>query len=180
MVGEPVLDWLDSFRAGRDRPAVPFRKWALARFFFAMNHLQSDIETRIAETDPDIEVLLVEQSGSTLRVYIDHPAGVSVAHCERVSRTLTDLRDNYTIEVSSPGARRPLAKPEHFRRFVGRRARVRIASGCEDLTLGGTGEQRNLTGELVGASKDEVTLAVAEGVIAIPYAAIERSHLVEE
>jgi ribosome maturation factor RimP len=46
--------------------------------------------------------------------------------------------------------------------------------------LGGSGEQRNLTGELVGASQDEVTLAVAEGVIAIPYAAIERSHLVEE
>jgi ribosome maturation factor RimP len=65
-----------------------------------MTQLQSDIETRIAETDPDIEVLLVEQAGSTLRVFIDHPAGVSVAHCERVSRTLNDLRDDYTIEVS--------------------------------------------------------------------------------
>jgi len=81
--------------------------------------------------------------------------------------------------VSSPGTRRPLAKPEHFQRFVGRRARVRIAPGCEDLMSGGS-EQRNLTGELVGASNDEVTLAVAEGVVAIPYAAIERSHLVEE
>jgi ribosome maturation factor RimP len=144
-----------------------------------MTQLQSDIETRIAETDPDIEVLLVEQAGSTLRVFIDHPAGVSVAHCERVSRTLNDLRENYTIEVSSPGSRRPLAKPEHFARFVGRRARVRIARGCEDLMSGGS-EQRNLTGELVGASNDEVTLAVADGVVAIPYAAIERSHLVEE
>jgi ribosome maturation factor RimP len=174
-----VLDWLYSFRAGQERPAVPFRKWALARFFFAMTQLQSDIETRIAETDPDIEVLLVEQAGSTLRVFIDHPAGVSVAHCERVSRTLNDLRDDYTIEVSSPGSRRPLAKPEHFARFVGRRARVRIAPGCEDLMSPGS-EQRSLTGELVGASTEEVTLAVAEGVIAIPYAAIERSHLVEE
>ncbi|HEX2703534.1 MAG TPA: ribosome maturation factor RimP [Solirubrobacteraceae bacterium] len=145
-----------------------------------MTQLQRDIETRITEADPDIEVLLVEQSGSTLRVYIDHPAGVSVAHCERVSRTLNDLREEYTIEVSSPGSRRPLAKPEHFRRFVGRRARVRIAPDREDLTLTGSGGRRNLTGELVGASKDEVTLAVPEGVIAIPYAAIERSHLVEE
>ena len=76
--------------------------------------------------------------------------------------------------MSSPGPRRPLAKPEHFRRFVGRRARVRVAAGCESFT------QRDLTGELVGASTDEVTLAVPDGVVAIPYAAIERSHLLED
>jgi ribosome maturation factor RimP len=139
-----------------------------------MNQLQSDIEARVSAADPEIDVILVEVAGPTLRVFIDHPAGVSVAHCERVTRLLDDLRESYAIEVSSPGPRRPLAKPEHFRRFVGRRARVRIAPDCE------TFEQRNLIGELVGASKDEVTLAVPEGVVAIPYAAIERSHLVEE
>jgi ribosome maturation factor RimP len=139
-----------------------------------MNQLQTEIETRVAAVEPDVEVLLVERAGDTLRVYIDHPQGVSVAHCEQVARALGELRDDYTIEVSSPGPQRPLAKPEHFRRFVGRRARVRIAPGCERF------EQRNLTGELVGASNDEVTLAVPEGVVAIPYAAIERSHLVEE
>jgi ribosome maturation factor RimP len=139
-----------------------------------MNQLQNDIETRVAAVEPAIEVLLVEHSGSTLRVFIDHPEGVSVAHCEHVARALGDLREEYTIEVTSPGPRRPLAKPEHFRRFVGRRARVRLAAGCDSF------EQRNLTGELVGASKDEVTLAVPDGVVAIPYAAIERSHLVEE
>ena len=155
-------------------PAVPYRKWALARFFFVMNQLQTDIEKRAAEVDPAIEVLLVEVSGATLRVFIDHPEGVSLAHTERVARALTELREEYSIEVSSPGPRRPLAKPEHFRRFVGRRARVRVAPGCESF------EQRNLTGELVGASKDEVTLAVPDGVVAIPYAAIERSHLLEE
>jgi ribosome maturation factor RimP len=159
---------------------VPYRKWALARFFFVMNQIQTDIETRVAAVEPDVEVLLVERSGSTLRVFIDHPAGVSVAHCERVSRALNDLREDYTIEVSSPGPRRPLAKPEHFRRFVGRRARVRIAPDCDTLKLTDTGNQRSITGELVGASKDEVTLAVPDGVVAIPYAAIERSHLVEE
>jgi ribosome maturation factor RimP len=139
-----------------------------------MNQLQNEIEKRVATVEPDVEVLLVERSGSTLRVFIDHPAGVSVVHCEKVSRVLDDLREDYTIEVSSPGPRRPLAKPEHFKRFVGRRARVRIAPGCDDFA------QRNITGELVGASQDEVTLALPEGVVAIPYAAIERSHLVEE
>jgi ribosome maturation factor RimP len=139
-----------------------------------MNQLQTEIEERVAEVDPAVEVLLVELAGSTLRVFIDHPEGVTLAHTERVARALAEARGDYTLEVSSPGPRRPLAKPEHFRRFVGRRARVRLASGCESF------EQRNLTGELVGASKDEVTLAVPDGVVAIPYAAIERSHLLEE
>jgi ribosome maturation factor RimP len=139
-----------------------------------MNQLHEDIERRVAEVDPAIEVLLVELSGSTLRVFIDHPDGVTLAHTEEVARALVELRGDHTLEVSSPGPRRPLAKPEHFRRFVGRRARVRLAPACESF------EQRNLTGELVGASKDEVTLAVPDGVVAIPYAAIERSHLLEE
>ena len=139
-----------------------------------MNQLQNEIETLVAGQEPEVEVLLVEASGATLRVFIDHPDGVTVAHCERVAKALGELSERYTIEVSSPGPRRPLAKPEHFRRFVGRRARVRIAAGCESF------EQRNLTGELVGASPDEVTLAAPHGLVAIPYTAIERSHLVEE
>jgi ribosome maturation factor RimP len=169
-----VLSSWDGFRVVAYATAVPVRKWALAHFFFVMNQIQSDIETRVAGFAPEIEVLLVERQGSTLRVFIDHPDGVSVAHCERVSKGLADLSERYTIEVSSPGPQRPLAKPEHFRRFVGRRARVRIAAGCEDFAT------RSLTGELVGASTHEVTLAAPEGVVAIPYAAIERSHLVEE
>jgi len=139
-----------------------------------MNQLQTEIEQRVAEIEPAIEVLAVERSGSTLRVFIDHPEGVTLAHTERVARALAELRGSDALEVSSPGPRRPLAKPEHFRRFVGRRARVRVAAGCESFS------QRDPNGELVGASTDEVTLAVPDGVVAIPYAAIERSHLLKD
>ena len=119
-------------------------------------------------------MLLVERSGETLRIFIDHPAGVTLALCERVTAALGDLRERYGIEVSSPGPRRPLTKPEHFQRFVGRRARVRTAPDAE------LGERGSVTGELIGATAQEVTLAVPDGVVAIPYAAIQRSHLVEE
>jgi ribosome maturation factor RimP len=139
-----------------------------------MNQFQTDIETRIAGSEPDIEVLLVERSGSTLRIFIDSPTGVTLADCERVTRSLADLRETYALEVSSPGPQRPLAKPEHFQRFVGRRARVRLARGCEQV------QQRSVIGELVSASSDSVTLAAPEGIVAIPYSAIERSHLVKE
>jgi ribosome maturation factor RimP len=149
-------------------------KWAEARFFFVMEQLQADIEQRLEAAEPQVEVLLVERSGDTLRIFIDHPDGVTLALCERVTHALGDLRESYALEVSSPGPKRPLTKPEHFQRFVGRRARVRVAA------CAGVSEPGSVVGELIGASAQEVTLAAPEGIVAIPYAAIKRSHLVEE
>jgi ribosome maturation factor RimP len=141
-----------------------------------MSSLQADIEARLAETAPDVEVLLAETVGDhTLRLFIDHPDGVSLALCERVSRLLPEVRETYALEVSSPGRKRPLTKPDHFRRFLGRRARVRLRDARDG--------HASFTGELVGATDAEVTIA-AEGnppsLIAIPYADIHRSNLVEE
>jgi ribosome maturation factor RimP len=135
--------------------------------------MQTDIEARLAQTEPDVEVLLAEVvGGSTLRLFIDHPDGVTLEICERVTRHLGDLRERYALEVSSPGTERPLSKPQHFRRFLGRRAQVRTREARDG--------HRSFTGELVGASDDEVTIAADTGVVAIPYAEIHRSHLIEE
>jgi ribosome maturation factor RimP len=137
-----------------------------------MMALQAEIEGRLASSEPDVEVLLAEVlGGRQLRVFIDHPQGVTLALCERVSADLNDLRERYSLEVSSPGAERPLTKPAHFRRFIGRRARVRTRHRRP---------RANFTGELVGVSEQEVTLAAAEGIVTIPYAEIRRSNLVEE
>ena len=149
-----------------------------------MNPLQTDIERRLAHNEPDIEVLLAEVlGGRCLRVFIDHPDGVDLAMCERVTMLLNDLRERYSLEVSSPGSERPLTKPAHFRRFVGRRARVRVRHPRTLEHGGARGEPRpvrSFTGELVGASEDEVTLAADGGVVAIPYSEIRRSNLIEE
>jgi len=141
-----------------------------------MTTLQSEIEQRLATEQPEVEVLLAEVIGAgTLRVYIDHPAGVTLALCEQVTVALADLRERYTLEVSSPGVERPLTKPDHFRRFVGRRARVRTRHPRPSSP-----GRRSFTGELVGATDSEITLAAEEGMIAIPYTEIRRSNLVEE
>src|SRR5271169_6188772 len=147
-----------------------------------MTPLQTDIERRLAQSEPAVEVLLAEVLGARcLRVYIDHPDGVTLALCERVTALLSEERERYSLEVSSPGGERPLTKPAHFRRFVGRRARVRtrhprpvapLADGQRPALARPTpegGVARSFTGELVGASEDEVTLAADGGVIAIPY-----------
>jgi ribosome maturation factor RimP len=138
-----------------------------------MSSLQAEIEARLATAEPQVEVLLVEVvGGETLRLFIDHPDGVSLGLCERVTHELAEVRERYALEVSSPGTRRPLTKPAHFRRFLGRRAKVRLRDGREG--------HNSFTGELVGASDDEVTIAAETGVIAIPYTDIHRSNLVEE
>jgi ribosome maturation factor RimP len=141
-----------------------------------MSSLQTDIEARLAESAPDVEVLLAEVVGDhTVRLFIDHPDGVSLDLCERVTHLLPEVRESYALEVSSPGRARPLTKPAHFRRFLGRRARVRIREARDGHT--------SFTGELVGADDAEVTIA-ADGsppsLIAIPYADIRKSNLVEE
>jgi ribosome maturation factor RimP len=138
-----------------------------------MNSLQYDIEARLATRAPDVEVLLAEVvGGETLRLFIDHPDGVTLALCEQITHELAELRERYALEVSSPGLQRPLTKPAHFRRFLGRRARVRTREAREG--------HRSFTGELVGASEDAVTIAADSGVVSIPYTDIHRSNLVEE
>jgi ribosome maturation factor RimP len=136
-----------------------------------LTELQTEIEARLATAEPEVEVLLAEViSGSTLRLFIDHPDGVTLALCERVSGQLGDYRERYSLEVSSPGQERPLTKPQHFTRFLGRRARVRLRDASEG--------HKQLTGELVGASDQDVTIAAPDGVVTIPYEQIARSTLV--
>jgi ribosome maturation factor RimP len=140
------------------------------------NTLQADIEERLARAEPAVEVVLVELlGGHTVRLFIDHPDGVSLALCERVTGHLATVRESYALEVSSPGSDRPLTKPDHFRRFLGRRARVRLR---EARRAGGTAGRRSVSGELVGAGDAEVTLAADDGIVSIPYSDILRSNLV--
>jgi ribosome maturation factor RimP len=134
--------------------------------------IQEEIEQRLAVTRPDVEVLLAEVAGDTVRLFIDHPEGVTLALCEQVTNDLPEIRERYALEVSSPGSRRPLTKPDHFRRYLGRRATVRTRERHDD--------RRSFTGELVGASDDEVTIAADTGVVTVAYADIHRSNLIEE
>jgi ribosome maturation factor RimP len=135
-----------------------------------MSTIQADIEARLSETEPDVEVLLAEIVGGRLvRLFIDHPDGVTLALCERVTNRLPEVRERYALEVSSPGADRPLTKPEHFRRFLGQRARVR--------TRGPREGRRSFVGELLEAGDESVTVAADTGVVSIAYSDIHRSNL---
>jgi len=135
--------------------------------------IHAEIEAKLAETQPALEVLAVEAAGSgTVRVVIDHPDGVTLDLCAAVTGDLELIREKVGIEVSSPGRERPLTRPEHFQRFLGRRAKLRTGEPLDG--------QSNFSGELVGASTEEVTISAGDALVVIPYEAIKRSNLIEE
>jgi ribosome maturation factor RimP len=136
-----------------------------------MTEIQTEIERTLAQAEPSVEVLLAEVvGGGTVRLFIDHPDGVSLELCERVTQRLVTVREQYALEVSSPGSDRPLSKPDHFRRYLGRHVRVRLAEPRDN--------RRTFTGELVGASDGDVTVATERGVVTFPYTDIVRANLI--
>jgi ribosome maturation factor RimP len=121
-----------------------------------------------------------EPGGWVIRLLIDNPAGsVGLGDCERVSREVSVLLDvhdvvphAYSLEVSSPGLDRPLLKPSHFRRFLGKRAKVRLR--------GGVAGRRNFTGTIVNADESRIFLEVDGKEQELPMSDLERGQLVFE
>jgi ribosome maturation factor RimP len=94
----------------------------LAHFFFAqepMEDLQTDIQQQLRELDSQLDLVALERPGTeALRLFVDHPDGVDLALCERVTRHLGHLLADYTLEVSSPGPKyrrpSPLTEPKEL------------------------------------------------------------------
>jgi len=138
-----------------------------------MSELQPHIEEQLAALDPEIELISLEHpSPDGLRLYIDHPQGVDLALCERVTNQLRDLLADYALEVSSPGLERPLTKPEHFERFRGHRVKVRTSDPLEG--------RRNFTGTIAAADATAVSVDLGDRAVTIPHEHIRRSNLVPE
>ena len=113
---------------------------------------------------------------AVLRVYIDAPGGIQVRDCASVSRQLSAVLDfedplsgAYLLEVSSPGLQRPLVKPDHFKRFVGDKARIVMAARIFG--------RRRFTGQMVEAGDESVVLEVDGERYPLPYRDMESAQL---
>ncbi len=87
-----------------------------------------------------VRILTIGQKNPTLQIMIDRLDGkdITVEDCATVSRTVSTvldekdpIKDQYSLEVSSPGLDRPLTKIEHFKRFSGYEARIETAVEVE-------------------------------------------------
>jgi ribosome maturation factor RimP len=138
-----------------------------------LQQIQSKIETRLQNEEPEVELLALDRpAAERLRLVIDSPDGVDIALCERVTRTLADLLEDWSLEVSSPGPERPLTKPEHFRRFLGNRVRVKTS---EEIA-----GRNSFTGTLTAADDRRVSVEAPDGAVEIPLQSVRRSNLVPE
>ncbi len=69
-----------------------------------MKDLQANIQQQLYELDSQLDLVALERPGTeSLRIFIDHPGGVDLALCERVTKHLSHLTADYSLEVSSPG-----------------------------------------------------------------------------
>ncbi|HET9848066.1 MAG TPA: ribosome maturation factor RimP [Candidatus Dormibacteraeota bacterium] len=116
---------------------------------------------------------------TTLRVRIDRPEGVTLDDCERVSKSLSALLDQadplpnrYDLEISSPGAERPLRNLDEYRRFIGKRANVRYRVGESEQVA---------EGRLTAVSDQMIELQLGEGkhlkVVSIPFSDVLAARL---
>jgi ribosome maturation factor RimP len=145
----------------------------LADLYAREKTLEREIAPTVEGSLPGVEVLALELlSPSRFCVYVDHPAGVDHALCERVTHLLDRYRGDYTIDVSSPGPERPLRKPAHFERAVGRKVALR--------TSGAIGGKTRFRGALLASGDSGVTVETGDGALDIPYDAIVRGNLIDE
>jgi ribosome maturation factor RimP len=156
-----------------DRAAVTRRVWELSEPLARAAGLELvDVQYR-PEGGRLILRLLLDRSA-------DHPvevpgAGVTLDELARVSRELGDVLDahdavpgRYHLECSSPGLDRPLVRPEHFRRAVGRRVRVRMQEPIDG--------RRQFRGVLEGATEQTITVRDPDvGVVSLALDGVERA-----
>lgn len=126
-----------------------------------------------------VEHLQRPGASGMLRVYIDHPNGITLDDCEAVSRQLSAVLDvedpiagQYDLEVSSPGLDRPLFTPEQMARHAGSRAKVKLA-----VKLAG---RRRFEGLILAVTDDALQMQVDGETVSLPLEKIERARLVPE
>ncbi|MCY8024831.1 ribosome maturation factor RimP [Bacillus sonorensis] len=115
-----------------------------------------------------------------LRVFIDSDDGVDIEECAKVSEALSEkldeadpIKPNYFLEVSSPGAERPLKKEADFRKALGKNVYIKTYEPIED-NKEFEGTLSAFDGETVEVT---VTIKTRQKRINIPYEKIAKARL---
>lgn len=122
------------------------------------------------------ELVTMERAGNGLiRVFIDHPEGITVDDCVLVSDQLTRVFtveniDYGRLEVSSPGMDRPLRKPEHFARFVGEKVKLKLRMA--------RATRKVFQGTLLEVGAGGVKVLIDEGEAEFGFDEIDKANLV--
>jgi len=166
---------------------VSYTKWASGPFFYYWT-MQKQNQVLVDSFESEISALGFELVGvemlsngntTTLRVYIDKDAGITIDDCVLVSQQLTGLLDvedpiqgHYDLEVSSPGLDRPIFTLAQFECFVGQNVNCRLYAKLDG--------RRRFKGKLVKVENEHIFMSIDKGDYEIPFDMIERAKLVPD
>lgn len=126
----------------------------------------------------DLELHLSRGRG-LLRLFIDSPRGITVDDCEAASRQVSAVLDvadpiagAYSLEVSSPGLDRRLAKPADFDRFAGAEVQIKLRRLLDG--------RRKVRGVLVRRDGETIEVKSEEAVVRLPLAEVDVARLVPD
>ena len=143
----------------------------------AYDDLAAVVEPLVAAAGADLEDVTVKSAGrrTLLQIFVDADGGIGLDEIADISTAISTKLDQidlfgaapYTLEVSSPGADRPLTAPKHWRRAAGRLVRAHLRSGGEIIgrvaesddsavTLDVGGDQQRLAYEEIAKARVEV------------------------
>ena len=136
-------------------------------------------------TSYELVDLTYQKEGPTkvLRILIDNNEPIKLTDCVTVSRAfgkiLDDndfLKENYSLEVSSPGIDRPLVKLKDFDRFKEKKIVIKLKSPIKEI------DEKRFTyeGDLMGIDGEIVLLNVDDKTLRIPYTSIKKSNIIYE
>ena len=130
------------------------------------------------------ELVKLETSFATrrkvLRIFIDRAdRPITIDDCVEVTKAVGFVLDAedilpgpYTLEVSSPGIDRPLVKPDHFRRFIGNKAKVEFLDDAK--------EKKKIIGDIVDVDDTGVSIKINDEVVKVEYTSIIKANLKPE
>jgi ribosome maturation factor RimP len=126
-----------------------------------------------------VELIQRPRVGNLLRLYIDHPDGITLDDCSDVSHQVSGILDvedpikgHYDLEVSSPGLDRPLFEREHFERFLGHQVRLVLRTKIAG--------RRKIVGLLQGIESNNVLVVDGGEQYSLPLEQIDTARLVPE
>jgi ribosome maturation factor RimP len=132
------------------------------------------------------ELLHVEFKGGVLRLVLDQEDGVTLDHCQQVSKLASAVLDvadygggRYTLEVSSPGLDRPLYRPQDYERFAGHLVRLTVKDPETSVRQTLVGRLRGLDDGIVTVIEERRTKRGIEAgeSLAVPLSTIEKAQL---
>ena len=148
-----------------------------------VTEIVEDLATEILENE-NLELVDVEyvKEGKNwfLRVYIDKESGVDIDECGMVSERLSEKLDeldpiehNYFLEVSSPGAERPLKKEKDFLNAIGKHVNIKTYEPIEG--------SKEFEGTMLSYTPEEITLSIKiktrQKEVAIPMDKVAKARL---